>query len=133
MNASRLTVLISVLLASLVLIGCPHQAGIRNVDSSPLTNPKNTSMTEIAGAIRRAGAGLGWQMKEVSTGHILGTLNLRKHVAVVDITFDNKSFNIQYKHSTNLNYKSSDKTIHSNYNGWIQNLENSIMAQTSGL
>jgi len=70
-------------------------------------------------------------MKEIKTGHILGTLHLRKHVAKIDITFDNKSLNIQYKDSVNLDYKSDDQTIHSNYNGWIQNLTKAIMASTS--
>lgn len=133
MKISKLTLSVGALLATLILAGCPHQAAVRNVDSSPLTNQADASMKQIAGAIRRAGAGLGWQMKEISDSHILGTLNLRKHVARVDITFNNKTFNIQYKDSVNLDYESDAKTIHSNYNGWIQNLENAIMAQTSGL
>ncbi len=72
-------------------------------------------------------------MKSIAPGHILGVLHLRSHVAKVDITFDTKTFNIQYKDSVNLDYKTEDgaNTIHSNYNGWIHRLVAAIMSQTS--
>ena len=133
MKMSKITLLISILLATLFLTGCPQQAAIRNVDNAPLVSPSGTNLEQTTAAIRRAGSGLGWQMKSISPGHILGELYLRSHVAKVDITFDTKTFNIQYKDSVNLNYEMEDDTIHSNYNGWIQNLERAIMAQTSGL
>lgn len=135
MKISKITLIISILLATLFLTGCPQQAAIRNVDNGPLSSPSGTSLEQTTAAIRRAGTGLGWQMKSVAPGQILGVLYLRSHVAKVDITFDTKTFNIQYKDSVDLDYKTEDgaNTIHSNYNGWIQNLENAIMSQTSGL
>ena len=78
-----------------------------------------------------AGTGLGWMMKEVEPGHIVATLALRSHIAKVDIKYDKKSYSITYKDSENLNY--NGKSIHSNYNGWIQNLNRSIQAQLSNL
>jgi hypothetical protein len=36
-------------------------------------------------AIVHAGMGLGWEMASTTPDHIIGTLNLRAHQAVVDI------------------------------------------------
>jgi hypothetical protein len=52
-------------------------------------------------------------------------------VAVVDINYTVKSYNISYKDSTELNYDGTN--IHKNYNGWIQNLDKGIRAQLSNL
>lgn len=49
---------------------------------------------------------------------ISGALKLRKHVAVVDIPYDTRSYSIKYVDSTESNY--ADGNIHKNYNGWIQ-------------
>jgi hypothetical protein len=76
--------------------------------------------------------GLKWEMEVAAPGHIIGTLDLRKHVAVVDITYDTKTYSITYKKSTNLMMVSDDGTpvgIHPNYNGWIQNLNAAIRQQ----
>lgn len=75
----------------------------------------------------RAGKSAGWQMKEMKPGYIFGTLNVRKHVAVVDVNYSVKSYSIRYKDSTELNYDGGK--IHPNYNGWIQNLDKAIRAQ----
>ena len=68
-------------------------------------------------------------MQDVAPGNILATLNLRTHMAQVDVSFDTKAYSIQYKDSTNLNYNGT--SIHSNYNGWVQNLDKSIRTQLS--
>ena len=113
-----------------VLAACA--APIYNVDDVPvMTNAPNPTLDEVSNAIQRAGAGLGWQMLQDAPGHILGTLKLRSHVAVVDVNYDLKAFSIKYKDSTNLNYTST--SIHNNYNGWIQNLDNAIKAQLTSL
>ena len=79
--------------------------------------------------IRRAGTGLGWAMEDAGPGLIRSTLNLRTHQAVVDIPYDRQRFSIQYARSDNLGYDGS--SIHSNYNGWVQRLEQTIVAQSS--
>ena len=55
---------------------------VYNVQAAPVTSNK-TPLTndDVAKAIVRAGAGLGWQMAEVQPGLITGTLHLRTHVA----------------------------------------------------
>jgi hypothetical protein len=119
---------VSVLL--LLAAGCRGGVPVYNVADSPVIASKpNPAADEVGRAIQRAGAGLGWQIKPTTPGHMLGTLVLRKHVAVVDIRYSAKSYSINYKDSTELNYDGTN--IHPNYNGWIQNLDKAIRAQLS--
>jgi len=123
----------AIVVSTLVLLvsGCGTQP-VYNVSDSPVAASKpNPSLDEVGKAIQRAGVALGWQIKETKPGHMLGTLYLRKHVAVVDINYSVKSYSIKYKDSTELNYDGAN--IHKNYNGWIQNLDKGIRAQLSTL
>src|SRR5215203_5945031 len=85
------------------------------------------TLAQRADQIRRAGAGLGWRMEPQAPGLVRGTLNLRAHQAVVDIPYDTQRFGIRYLSSSNLDY--DGRSIHRNYNSWVQNLQNAIMAQ----
>ena len=76
-------------------------------------------------------AAYGWQMVPKGPGNIEGTLILREHRAVVDVRYDTKTYSIKYKDSSNLQYDGA--SIHKNYNGWIQNLDNGIRARLTGL
>jgi hypothetical protein len=124
---------IVVAVAALLLGACAGTGvPVRNVIESPVvTNKANPSMDDVRQAIIRAGAGLTWQMRADRPGHIVGTLALRTHVAVVDIDYNPKAYSIKYKDSTNLEYNGS--TIHRNYNGWIDNLDRAIKAQLTVL
>lgn len=117
---------------ALVGIGCRANP-IYNVDSAPVvTNTTGGASADAVGkAIIRAGTSLGWQMKQSGSNNIVGTLALRKHVAVVDIKYDNRTYSIKYKDSQNLNYDGT--SIHQNYNGWVQNLDRAIRAQLTAL
>ena len=116
----------------LLAVGCRGPVPIYNVTSAPVAASKpNPSLDDVGKAILRAGATLGWQMKETKPGQMLGTLNLRKHVAVVDVKYSVKSYNITYKDSTELNY--DGQNIHPNYNSWIEILDKAIKAQLSNL
>ena len=115
-----------------VLLGCTQP--IRNVTDAPVTvNKTNVTLDDVHNAIKRAGVVLGWAMKEESPGKMTGTLNLRSHVAVVGITYDTKTYTINYMNSTNLQYDEKKATIHKNYNGWIQNLDNAIRVNLANL
>ena len=114
----------------LILAGCTSNP-ILNIENAPIEIEAKHSSKDIKKAIIRAGAGLGWQMKFKKKGHIVGTLYLRKHVAVVDITYTKNSYNITYKSSQNLDYDGTN--IHKNYNGWIQNLNRQIQAQLTSI
>ena len=117
----------------LLLTGYGAGTPIRNVQSAPIPPNSAATMENIEKAIMRAGLTLGWQIAPKGPGQIEGILNLRKHQAVVDITYDTNFFNITYRSSVNLDYRENDRTIHSNYNGWIQNLEKGIRAQVAVL
>lgn len=123
----------SLVLAGIVvaLLGGCRSAGIYNVSAAPVVANKAVSMEDVKKAIVRAGVSLGWQMKPMESGLIIGTLNLRTHMAMVNIKYDTKTYSITYKDSNNLDYTGDN--IHKNYNGWIQNLDSGIRAQLSNM
>jgi hypothetical protein len=121
------------LIFALVLFaaGCRSNPVYNVEDAAIVTGKTQASAEEVRNAIIRAGSSLGWIMKPAGTGSILATLNLRKHVAVVDIKYNTKTYSILYKNSQNLDYDGVN--IHSNYNGWIQRLNQTIQAQLSAI
>lgn len=114
----------------LVLASC-RTAPVYNVENMALGAPATATLEDVDRAIKRAGGGLGWAMKDIAPGHIEAKLPIRSHMAVTDIRFDTKTFSITYKDSVNLRYDPSTNLIHSNYSSWIQNLQNAIVAQAS--
>ena len=119
---------IAVVAAAFLMMGC-RTAPIYNVKDAPVSVPtgQTATMTTVEQAIMRAGNGLGWQMKVEKPGLIVGTLNLRTHTAVVDIPFTASTYSIIYKSSVDLDQQGD--TIHKNYNGWVQNLDQAIRRQ----
>lgn len=123
----------SLVLAGIVIamLGGCRSAGVYNVSSAPVVANKAVSMEDVQKAIVRAGVGLGWQMKPVEPGLIVGTLTLRTHMAMVNVKYDTKTYSITYKDSSNLDY--TGDSIHKNYNGWVTNLDRGIQSQLSNL
>ncbi|MCE9659899.1 MAG: hypothetical protein K8R60_15165 [Burkholderiales bacterium] len=115
--------------AAAALVGCQTLAPIQNVQNAPVTTVANKPLTaeQVRGAIVRAGAALGWIMKDDGPGKLTGTLMLRTHTAVVDIPYSTSAYSITYKSSVDL--KEANGKIHQNYNGWITNLTRGINAQ----
>ncbi|HRN77130.1 hypothetical protein [Ottowia sp.] len=122
---------ITLLSITLALAACTA-APIQNVTEAPVATASGKALTkeQVRGAILRAGAALGWQMRDENADTMVGTLHLRKHTAVVEIPYSTKSYSIKYRSSVNLDEKGGQ--IHKNYNGWIQNLTRGINAQLSG-
>ena len=110
---------------ALAATGCT-MAPIMNVENAPVATAsgKSLSKSEVRSAILRAGAGLGWLMKDEGPNTIVGTLHLRTHTAVVEIPYSTKDYSIRYRSSVDLD--EADGQIHKNYNGWIQNLTRAI-------
>jgi hypothetical protein len=104
---------------------------IFNVADAPATSASGKALSndQVKAAIIRAGAALGWVMKEAGPGKLTGHLAVRKHTADIEIPYSPKGYSINYKGSTNLD--AADGAIHKNYNGWIQNLSKGINAQLS--
>lgn len=115
---------------SLVFFGCgtPPVYNVNN-NAVVVAADKKATMADVEKAIMRAGGGLGWIMKKERDGLLKGTLTLRTHTAVVAITYNVQEYSINYESSVNLNYDPANNTIHSNYNGWIQNLNKAIQVQ----
>ncbi|MSR23503.1 MAG: hypothetical protein EXR96_00205 [Nitrospiraceae bacterium] len=114
-------------IALAVFTGCRTDSIYDLVDSSVTTvSGKEPSLEQVRKAIVEAGGSLKWDMTDVQPGHLVGTLNLRSHQAVVDIKYNTKKYSITYKSSMNLNYDAEAKTIHSNYLSWIKNLDAAI-------
>jgi hypothetical protein len=126
----RVVSLLAALLVAASLSACTT-VPVMNVNSAPATNAAGKSLTpeQVRSAIVRAGAALGWQMRDDGPGKLVGTLQLRDHTAVVDIPYSSSNYSINYKSSVNL--QESGGQIHKNYNGWIQNLNRGINAQLS--
>ncbi len=125
-----------ILFACVVLVaamGCRGGGQIYNVKDAPITTAtgKEVTLEQVTKAIVEAGAGLKWSMAVVKPGQIVGTLNIRSHTAIVDIPYNTKTYSIIYKDSTNLKYNADKQTIHENYTGWIQNLDNAIKGRLS--
>jgi len=131
MKTAALKVLF-VAFAAAALAACTLQP-IYNVKGAPVETPggKPPTLAEVEKAVVRAGTALGWKMQPVRPGVMVGTITLRSHTAIVDVTFDTRTFNITYKDSVDLNYDGGN--IHRNYNGWIQNLDKGIRAQLLNL
>ena len=108
-----------------VTAGCTSRP-VFNVAAEPVvvTPGKTASNDAVRDAILRAGTGLGWTMRASGPGVVNGTLHLRTHVAVIDVEYDTKAYNIVYRSSENLD--AANGQIHKNYNGWIENLNNAI-------
>ena len=130
MKKIRLALAVTLMLA---LAACVRTAPIYNLESVPVvpSSGKPLSQAQVRTAIITAGTGLGWRMADVVPGLMEGTLTLREHIAVVEITYSGGSYAIKYKRSTNLN--EANGVIHSNYNGWIQNLDRAIRTEVARL
>ena len=124
----RIVFAVVVSAALLLGAGCATK-GIYNVSNAPVaTAPRRIRRRMRSSRPSSAPApALGWSMKEAGPGKIIGTLNLRTHMAAVDVTYDTKAYSIQDKDSSNLNYDGT--SIHNNYNGWVQNLDKGIRTQ----
>ena len=129
----RMNKLFTVLLLSVAvfLSGC-RTAPIYNVENAPVdTASKTIKLSDMTKAIKDAAVGLGWMTKTVKPGHIVATLSVRTHVAVVDIRYTTKTYSISYKDSVELKYDGTN--IHSNYNSWVKNLDSRIRIQINSM
>jgi hypothetical protein len=120
----------AIILALVFMSGC-RSGTVHNVVGMPAEVKNSTSDDQMYNAIKQAGISLGWIVKKMDEGHATAQLNLRSHMALVDIKYTQKEYSITYKNSMNLDYNKEKGTIHSNYNGWIQNLNQAIQVQLS--
>ena len=84
---------------TLTIIGCRANP-VYNVEGAPITISGKHTNKDVEKSIIRAGASLGWKIKRIKDGHLVGTLYIRKHVAIVDITFNKKTAEIEQQLET---------------------------------
>lgn len=124
-------IVLLLVVVALMLGGC-RTATIHNVKDAPVhANQGQITQQQVGDAIVRAGADLGWQMRREGNGHIVGILSIRDHRAEVDITYDQRSYDISYRDSRNLRH--DGENIHKNYNSWVSNLDNRIQSRLLAL
>ena len=116
--------------ALLIIAGCRSNP-ILNIENAPIEIASKHASKDIKKAIILAGTGLGWKMNVKKSGHIVGTLLIRTHIAVVDVKYSNKNYSITYKSSENLNYDGVN--IHKKYNDWVIYLNRQIQVQLSAI
>jgi len=114
-----------------IIVGCAG-AQLLNIDNrNYITKPMQEEQVEKA--IEAGGLAKGWRMKKINNGVIEASILVRSHIVIVNILYDSKGYEINYKNSTNLNYDAEKSTIHKNYNRWVKNLDINIKWQLSGV
>lgn len=126
----RRALLLALVIAIAGATGC-RTSPIRNYDKQPV--PSGATQAQVGKAIVSAGNSLGWAMKEEYPGMVSGELFVRDHVAKIKVPYSATDYSIDYVSSQNLKYDAAKRTIHSNYNGWVENLDNGIRTRLARL
>jgi hypothetical protein len=97
-------------------------------DPAPIAVPAGLKIDQVTKSIKAALIGRTWAVTSEDPGHIVSTLNLREHMAKIDIVYDVQTITIKYLDSGELMYaeKKGQRMIHHNYLNWIQNLVTDI-------
>ena len=97
-------------------------------DPEPVPVPAGLTGEQVAKAIKATLVGRTWAVTQEEPGHIVSTLNVREHMAKIDIVYDLQTIKIKYLESGELMYaeKKGQRMIHRNYLNWILNLVNDM-------
>ena len=125
-----------VFVASLLLVallGCRAGGSVYEVKDAPIqtSTGKELTLEQVQKAIIDAGIKQTWIMTPVKLGEMLGEYNVQSHQIHVTIPYTTKNYSILYKDSSNLRYDPAKRTIHVNYQKWIERLDNEIKARLS--
>lgn len=124
--------LLMLLLVALITIGCRpgHSIATYSYNFPPSETNKTLSEKQMHDAIVKACVNNGWRVSMISPGSIEATLMVRnKHTVIVNIPYTPTNYSINYKASTNMEYKvkkDGSTIIHPNYNKWVARLDQSI-------
>ena len=127
--------IVLVIVAVTMLDACQRIRPIYEVHSQviPATGTSLT-VSQVETRIIKAGASLGWLMKPVKPGLVLGTIRGGKHSAVVRIEYDTNTYSILYDASQRL-YEGiasegepyeGQRVIHKRYNQYVKTLNRQI-------
>jgi hypothetical protein len=115
--------LFSVLFVSLLVL-LMGARGVPLIDPEPIAVPSGVSLRDVGKAIKASLVGRNWVINEDNPGRIVSTLNLRTHMAKIEVAYDEKMVDIRYLDSGDLDYedKKDGRYIHRNYLNWIKNI-----------
>lgn len=115
-------VLLFVMLALFVSTGCSRNVAVNDITEQKY--PIGVSKYDAMNIITEVGLKRRWQINPVGSNLLEGTLYSRSHEVVVSIPLTDTSYSILYKDSMNMKYE--DRTIHRNYNKWVETLRRDI-------
>ena len=120
--------LIILFLYAITITGC-SPVPINNVIEEPIYSLAGNPLTkdQVGPAIKRAALLSGWKVKTIKSGHMVATLNIKQHMAKVDIKYTEKDFSITFKDSAGL--ERNGELIHKKYNSWVKRLQRNISTQ----
>jgi hypothetical protein len=97
-------------------------------DPEPVAVPAGLKIEQVAKAVKASLVGRTWAVTQEEPGRIIATLNLREHMAKIEVSYDQQAVRIRYLDSGELMYEEQkgQRVIHRNYLNWIQNLVNDI-------
>jgi hypothetical protein len=122
--------IIFVVVAVLAIAACKGHL-VHNPKNSIPASAQGLPLEQIEGAIIDAAQGRGWRLERVASGHLMATQRVPNVEAVIDIRFNQQSYEIQHKSSIGMSAENG--TIHSRYNSWVQYLERDIDARLAAL
>jgi len=109
---------ILITLCTIIILSACSAKPVYNVENSYV--PDGITQKQVEKSIVKALIQKGWKVKSKTDGKIIADINVRdKHTAVIEITYTDKKYSINYVDSTNLKYDVRKNTIHKNYNNWI--------------
>jgi len=111
------------------IVGCRAGGQVYEVKDAPIEAAKPLTLDQVQKAIIDAGIKQTWIMTPVKSGEMLGEYNVQSHQIHVLIPYTTKNYSILYKDSSNLRYDPVKRTIHVNYQKWIERLDNEIKAR----
>ncbi|MBI5163267.1 MAG: hypothetical protein HY985_05115 [Magnetospirillum sp.] len=108
-----------------LLVAACGQEPIYNVNAHPIaTSAQALPLAQVEKTIIDAGQSRGWRFERLGPGKLSAVQDQPKFAAEVEITFDQRRFNIAHVSSRGM--KEQGSNIHPHYNFWIRNLESDI-------
>jgi hypothetical protein len=94
----------------------------------PVPVPAGLEQAKVVKVIKLALVGRNWTVSKEEPGYIEGTLNLRKHMVKVGISYGRTEVKFKYVDSAEMNYRERDgaEYIHPNYYKWLNNVRSDI-------
>lgn len=128
----RIIKLFFCVLSFALFLPAPTQAGKNDpmYMPEPIQVSGSKSGEDVKRAVRKALFDEEFQARDIAPGQVQGKRTKSgkggTYSAVVTVHYDSRRVRIAYAGSENLNYDSTNKTIHGTYNRWVRNIEKRV-------